>query len=567
MTSFPNPPGVSLPPGHPLQAWQQYWQLMAGDPDKLRQWQQQWLAQHAQLWDQLLHRRPGEPAEPVVPQVRGDKRFSSPAWQESPIFDYLRQAYWINAQMLTRWVEESDFPDGKTKARARFLVRQIVDALAPSNFAATNPEFIRQALETQGESIRRGIANLLEDLHKGHISMTDESAFEVGRNLAVTPGAVIAENPLMQLIQYAPLTEKVGERPLLIVPPNINKFYILDLQPENSLVRFALEQGHTVFMISWKNPGITEARYGWDDYLELGPLRALEIVRELTGVTDPNVLGFCVGGTMLSCALAVARARGETPVRSLTLMTTLLDYAESGDLGCLVDEASVTAREAAIGKGGLMLGSELANTFSALRANDLVWNYVVNNYLKGEAPKPFDLLFWNSDSTNLPGPFVTYYLRNMYLENNLRVPNKLTMLGEPVSLTRLDMPAYVMAAREDHIVPWRGAYLSQRLLGGPRRFVLGASGHIAGAINPARKNRRSYWTNDSLPEEPEAWLAGAQEQPGSWWWDWARWLETHKGKLVPARTALGNDRYRPIEPAPGRYVKEPALPLVREPVV
>lgn len=567
MTSFPNPPGTSLPPGHPLQWWQQSWQLMAGDPEKLRQWQQQWLAQHAQLWDRLLHRRPGEPAEPVVPEVRSDKRFSSPPWQESPIFDYLRQAYWINAQMLTRWVEESDFPDGKTKARARFLVRQIVDALAPSNFAATNPEFIRQALETQGESIRRGIANLLEDLHKGRISMTDDKAFEVGRNLAVTPGAVIAETPLMQLIQYAPLTEKVGERPLLIVPPNINKFYILDLQPENSLVRFALEQGHTVFLISWKNPGITEAHYGWDDYLELGPLRALQIVREVTGAPDPNVLGFCVGGTMLSCALAVARARGEMPVRSLTLMTTLLDYAESGDLGCLVDEASVTAREAAIGKGGLMLGSELANTFSALRANDLVWNYVVNNYLKGEAPKPFDLLYWNSDSTNLPGPFVAYYLRNMYLENNLRVPNKLTMLGEPVSLSRLDMPAYVMAAREDHIVPWRGAYLSQRLLGGPRRFVLGASGHIAGAINPARKNRRSYWVNESLPEEPEAWLAGAQEQPGSWWWDWARWLEAYKGKPVPARTTLGNDRYRPIEPAPGRYVKEPALPLVREPVV
>ncbi|WP_142803501.1 alpha/beta hydrolase [Tepidiphilus sp. J10] len=567
MTSSPNPPGAPLPPGHPLQWWQQSWQLMARDPDKLRQWQQQWLAQHAQLWDRLLHHQPGEAAEPVVPQVRSDKRFSSPAWQESPIFDYLRQAYWINAQMLTRWVEESDFPDGKTKARARFLVRQIVDALAPSNFAATNPEFIRQALETQGESIRRGIANLLEDLHKGRISMTDDKAFEVGRNLAVTPGAVIAENPLMQLIQYAPLTEKVGERPLLIVPPNINKFYILDLQPENSLVRFALEQGHTVFLISWKNPGITEAHYGWDDYLELGPLRALQIVREVTGVPDPNALGFCVGGTMLSCALAVARARGETPVRSLTLMTSLLDFAESGDLGCLVDEASVTAREAAIGKGGLMLGSELANTFSALRANDLVWNYVVNNYLKGEAPKPFDLLYWNSDSTNLPGPFVTYYLRNMYLENNLRVPNKLTMLGQPVSLTRLDMPAYVMAAREDHIVPWRGAYLSQHLLGGPRRFVLGASGHIAGAINPASKNRRSYWINEALPEEPEAWLAGAQEQSGSWWWDWARWLEAYKGKPVPARTTLGNDRYRPIEPAPGRYVKEPALPLVREPVV
>ncbi|NMG69929.1 class I poly(R)-hydroxyalkanoic acid synthase [Parazoarcus communis] len=520
--------------------------------------QQDFAARHVTLWSSLLGRPSGAPAEPVVQPEAGDRRFNAPEWSESPVFDYLRQAYLINAGFLKQVADEMPIADGRAKSRIQFLTRQYIDALAPTNFAATNPEFIKKAIDTQGESITQGIKNLMADLEKGRISMTDDAAFEVGRNLGVSPGAVIYENELMQLIQYAPLTDKVAQVPLLIVPPCINKFYIMDLQPENSLVRFVVEQGFTVFLVSWKNAGPAESQMTWDDYLEKGPLAALDVVRSVTRVKKPNVLGFCVGGTILTSALAVAKARGEDPVASLTLMTTLLDFADAGELGCLVDEAGVTAREAAIGKGGLLKGQELANVFSFLRANDLVWQYVVGNYLKGQKPQAFDLLYWNSDSTNLPGPFLTWYLRNMYLENNLRVPGKLRMLGQKVDLGKVDMPAYLLAAREDHIVPWASAYLARNLLGGETTFVLGASGHIAGAINPASKNRRSYWTNAAKVADPEEWLGQAVEQKGSWWLHWAEWLKAFGGKQVAARGRLGSTKYEPIEPAPGRYVKEKA---------
>lgn len=513
---------------------------------------------HVALWTSMLQRKPGEQGEPIAKPEPGDRRFSSPEWAESPVFDYVRQAYLLNADFLKQVSEALPMADGRAKSRVQFLTRQYIDALAPSNFAATNPEFIKAALETKGESITKGVKNLLADLERGRISMTDDGAFEVGRNLALTPGSVIYENELIQLIQYAPLTDKVAQTPLLIIPPSINKFYIMDLQPENSLVRFIVEQGFTVFLVSWKNVKAEEATFTWDDYLEKGPLAALDVVRAVTRVKKPNVLGFCVGGTILSSALAVARARGADPVESLTLMTTLLDFADSGELGCLVDEASVTAREAAIGKGGLLPGQELANVFSALRANDLVWQYVVGNYLKGNKPQAFDLLYWNSDSTNLPGPFLTWYLRNMYLENNLRVPGKLKMLGVKVDLGKIEAPAYLLAAREDHIVPWKGAYLSRGLLGGETTFVLGASGHIAGAINPASKNRRSFWVSASGAADPDEWLDGASEHKGSWWLHWIEWLKQRGGKQVAARGRMGNARYAPIEPAPGRYVKERA---------
>ncbi len=514
---------------------------------------------HAALWSSMLGRAPGSRSEPVVEPEPGDRRFSSPAWTESPVFDYVRQAYLLNAGFIKQVADAVPMADGRAKARVQFLTRQYVDALAPSNFAATNPEFIKTALETKGESISKGVQNLLADLEKGRISMTDDTAFEIGRNLALTPGSVIYENELMQLIQYSPLTTKVAQVPLLIVPPCINKFYIMDLQPENSLVRFIVEQGFTVFLVSWRNPRPdTGGHYTWDDYLDKGPLTALDVVRSVTRVKKPNVLGFCVGGTLLTSALAVARARGEDPVASLTLMTTLLDFADAGELGCLVDEASVAAREAAIGKGGVLKGQELANVFSFLRANDLVWQYVVGNYLKGNKPQAFDLLYWNSDSTNLPGPFLTWYLRNMYLENNLRVPGKLKMLGQKVDLGKVDAPAYLLAAREDHIVPWKSAYHARHLLGGDTTYVLGASGHIAGAINPASKNRRSYWVADASPNDPDEWLEQASENKGSWWLHWIEWLRPRAGKQVAARGRLGSTKYEPIEPAPGRYVKERA---------
>lgn len=532
--------------------------LPTPETDELGKLQKAFAERHAALWASMLQRKPGETPEPVASPEPGDRRFSAPEWSESPLYDYVRQAYLVNSDFLRQMSDAMPIADGRAKSRLQFLTRQYLDALSPSNFAATNPEFVKAALETQGGSITTGIQNLLADLEKGRISMTDDAAFEVGRNLALTPGSVIHENELMQLIQYAPLTDKVAEKPLLIVPPCINKFYIMDLQPENSLVRFVVEQGFTVFLISWKNAGAAESRFGWDDYLQKGPLEALDIVRAVTRVKKPNVLGFCVGGTILSSAVAVARAKGEDPVESVTLMTTLLDFAEAGELGCLVDEASVAAREAAIGKGGLLKGQELANVFSALRANDLIWQYVVGNYLKGKKPQAFDLLYWNSDSTNLPGPFLTWYLRNMYLENNLRVPGKLKMLGEKVDLGKVEAPAYLLAAREDHIVPWKSAYHARPLLGGETTFVLGASGHIAGAINPASKNRRSYWTNAADVADPDEWLEGANEHKGSWWLHWIDWLKARGGKQVAARGKAGNAKYKPIEPAPGRYVKERA---------
>lgn len=518
--------------------------------------QRELAAQHAQLWQTMLLRKNGEAAEPMVKPEAGDRRFSAPEWSETPIYDYLRQAYLLNANYLTKVAEAMPIADGPTKTRLQFLTRLYVDAMAPSNFAATNPEFVKTALETGGESITEGIKNLLADLEKGRISMTDEDAFEIGRNLATTPGSVVFENDLMQLIQYAPSTDQVAERPILLVPPCINKYYLMDLQPENSFVGYLVGQGFTVFLISWRSASEEQGHYGWDDYLALGPIAALKAVREISGVAKPNALGFCIGGPLLCSALAVLIARGEDPVESLTLMTSLLDYSDPGEIGALVTEAMVAAYDASIGKGGVMHGRDLSNVFSALRANDLIWQYVVGNYLKGKKPVPFDLLYWNSDSTNLPGPCFTWYIRNTYLNNNLRVPGKLEMLGEKVDLGKIKVPAYIMAAREDHLVLWQAAYLSRKILGGPTTYTLAASGHIAGSINPASKNRRNYWVNDSDGAlTPDEWLAGASEQKGSWWPHWAEWLGQRSGPPIAAPKKPGNRNYKAIEPAPGRYVK------------
>ena len=528
------------------------------DPQAVTALQKQFMDQQMSLWQAVLNKTPGQDPAFKVAAEPGDRRFSAPEWKESPIYDYLHQAYLLNTQYLKQVVEVIPAQDAKSKERMRFLARQMADAMAPSNFAATNPEFIKLALETKGQSITDGINNLIKDFEKGRISMTDESVFEVGKNIATTEGAVVYENELMQLIQYSPLTPKVGTRPLVVVPPCINKFYIMDLQPDNSLIRFMVDQGNTVFLVSWRNPSEAHGQVGWDDYLEHGPITALHIAQEITKVKQVNALGFCVGGTILTSALAVLKERGEDPVASLTLLTTLLDFSDTGEIGLFIDEQGVTAREGTIGKGGLLPARDLANTFSFLRANDLVWNYVTGNYLKGEKPKAFDLLYWNSDSTNLPGPFACWYMRNMYLENNLRVPGKLAMCGANVDLGKLEMPVYLLATREDHIVPWQSAFQSTRILGGKIRFVLGASGHIAGVINPVSKNKRSYWVNEDVKTEAEGWLTAAEEKKGSWWADWADWLKPLSGEQRAPRNP-GNANYKPIEPAPGRYVRERAV--------
>ncbi len=544
MLSKAGNPGGAMPP--------------AIDPNALTAVQKQFMAQQMQLWEAMLSKQQGKDQTFKVEPESGDRRFAAPEWKESPVFDYLHQAYLLNTQYVKQLVEVMPAEDEKARNRLRFLARQITDAVAPSNYAATNPEFIKLAVETKGQSITDGINNLMRDLEKGRISMTDESVFEVGQNIANTEGAVVFENEMMQLIQYAPLTPKVGMRPLLVVPPCINKFYIMDLQPDNSLIRYMIEQGNTVFLVSWRIPKEAQGHLTWDDYLEQGPITALHVVQDICKVKQVNALGFCVGGTILTSALAVLKARGEDTVASLTLLTTLLDFSDTGEIGLFIDENGVAAREATIGQGGLLPARDLQNTFSFLRANDLVWNYVTGNYLKGEKPKAFDLLYWNSDSTNLPGPFACWYMRNMYLENNLRVPGKLEMCGTKVDLGSLDMPVYLLATREDHIVPWQSAYETTRILGGKIRFVLGASGHIAGVINPASKNKRSYWVNDDVKLDAESWLTASEEKKGSWWTDWSNWLKPHAGELRAPRKP-GNTKYKPIEPAPGRYVKERAV--------
>ena len=494
-----------------------------------------------------------------------DRRFAGEAWAANGQHLLMAHTYLLSARAMSRMVDAAQVSE-PMRDRLRFSIMQWVDALSPSNFLALNPDAQQSIVESAGRALNEGLANLLGDVKKGRITQTDETQFELGRNVAVTPGEVVFENPLFQLIQYAPTTATVHEVPLVIVPPNINKFYILDLQPENSFVRHAVEQGFTVFLISWRNPLASDTdgvdRATWSDYLDDAVLQALRVASDITRQPQVNALGFCVGGTMLASALALAEARGEHPVAALTLLTSLLDFHDTGILSVFVDEAHALLRDHQLGAGGLMPGRDLATTFSFLRPNELVWNYVVGNYLKGQKPPAFDLLFWNGDSTNLPGPFFSWYFRNTYLENNLKVPGRAQAAGLPLDLTRLSMPAYIFGSREDHIVPWVSAYASTQVLRGPQRFVLGASGHIAGVVNPPAKKRRSYWVADNmggagkpLPGDPNAWLAQAQEKPGSWWPDWAGWLAGHSGKQVKARAKSGNASYRPIEPAPGRYVK------------
>ena len=536
--------GASTTPGQttPLPGAAEAAQLAAIQADYFRE--------HAELLRSVLGGTNGDAREP---SGRADPRFSSPEWR-TPWFDYLRRSYLINCRFAADWVDTLH-TDPVLKERLRFITRQVTDAMSPANFVATNPDVLKLALDTQGESLARGMRQLIEDVHKGHISTTDESKFEVGRNLAATEGAVVYQNELIQLIQYKPLTETVFKRPLVMVPPCINKYYILDLQAHNSFARFAVEQGHTVFMVSWRNVTEDQQTLTWDDYVEQGPLKALAVARAISGVEKVNALGFCVGGTLLGVALAVAAARGTLAVESATFLASMLDFSDTGDISLFVDEASVAFREATIGRGGILPSRDLSLAFSSLRANELVWSYVVNNYLKGNAPVAFDLLYWNADSTNLPGPMYCWYLRNTYLENKLRLPGATSVLGVPVDFGKIDLPAYVLATREDHIVPWRTAYQTTQLINGDRRFVLGASGHVAGVVNPASKNKRSYWTAETLPAKADDWLSGAAESAGSWWNDWSAWLAHHGGGRIKAPSKLGGGEYASLEPAPGSYVK------------
>ena len=567
MTKSRSAPMDSSDPQAFGQAIGQMLQSMAGlkmPAPALSSLQADYVKQATEMWNGAVERFSGK-GSAETPKI-GDRRFAAGDWAANPAAALTVQTYLLNARTLLQMADAIE-GDEKTKARVRFAVQQWIDAASPSNYLALNPEAQRRALETKGESIAQGLAHLWSDVQQGHLSQTDESMFEVGRNVATSEGAVVFENELFQLLEYKPLTAKVHERPMLFVPPCINKYYILDLQPDNSVIRWTVAQGHRTFVVSWRNPDASIADKTWDDYIEDGAIRAIREVQAISGEKQIDTLGFCVGGTILATALAVLAARGEQPAASVTLLTTLLDFSNTGVLDLFIDEPAVQLREATIGEKapqgpGLLKGKELATTFSFLRPNDLVWNYVVGNYLKGDKPPPFDLLYWNGDSTNLPGPMFCWYLRHTYLQNELRQPGRLTVCGEKVDLARIRAPVFIYASREDHIVPWEAAFESTKIMkgsGGTRakdlRFVLGASGHIAGVINPPKAKKRSHWVDGKLGGTAQQWFDSAKELPGSWWTDWAAWLKPHAGTMIPAPKGYGDRRHKAIEPAPGRYVK------------
>jgi len=521
---------------------------LASQPQRVAQVNARHYAARLELWSRML--RPELP--PAAPARSADRRFRAPEWSELPFFRFLREAYEEDARWLDELIGTLQLPADQAR-RTRFLAKQFIAALAPTNQLASNPEAIRRLFTSGGDSLRQGMHNLQRDLARGAISMSDAATFEVGRNVAATPGAVVFENEVMQLIEYAPLTQSVHARPLLIVPPFINRYYILDLQPHNSFVRFTLERGLRVFMISWRNAGAALSQATWDDYVRDGVRRAMDAVLEITRVRRLNALGFCVGGTLLASALASADAARQ--VASLTLLACLLDFSDVGEIGVFVDERYVADCEREFAAGGIVPGSRIAWAFASLRPDELVWFFVVNNYLKGQDPAAFDLLYWNADSADVPGRLFAWYLRTMYLENRLRVPDAVTICGQPADLRRLRMPAYVLATRDDHIVPWRGAMASACLLAGTIDFVVGGSGHVAGVVAPPAA-RRGFWAGAPVAHAPEDWLDQARYRDGSWWDHWAAWIVARSGvrRSVPAHA--GSHAHPVVEPAPGRYVRE-----------
>ena len=510
------------------------------------------------LWQNTTRRIMGLETPEATDPAGFDKRFKHEAWKENEVFDFIKQSYLLSARFVQGTVSQVEGLDPKTAQKVDFYTRQFIDAMSPTNFIMTNPEVLRKTAETGGENLLKGLSNLLGDLERGKgqlkIKMTDTDAFAVGGNIGVSPGKVVFQNELMQLIQYDPTTEKVLKRPLLIGPPWINKFYILDLRPRNSFVRWATSQGHTVFVISWVNPDEKLAEKNFEDYMHLGYLAALDAIELATGEKDVNAIGYCLGGTLLAATLAYMAVKGDDRIKTATFFVTMMDFAEAGELGVFIDEEQLSALEEKMNKRGYLEGSEMATTFNMLRANDLIWSFVVNNYLLGNDPFPFDLLYWNADSTRMPAKMHSFYLRNMYQANLLKEPSGIELSGVGIDLGRVKTPAYFLSTREDHIAPWKSTYRGTQLLGGPKRFVLAASGHIAGVVNSPEGGKYNHWINEDLPADPDAWFLGATELAGSWWPDWHRWICAHDKEQVPAREP-GDGKLTPIEDAPGSYVK------------
>ncbi len=529
---------------------------MAADPAQLAAFSTNLWLDHMRLWQSSWMRMMGVQAAPVAAPEQGDARFKDEDWSQNFLFDLIKQSYLISARHIRESVAQVDGLSEESEKKVAFFTRQYVDALSPSNFLLTNPQVLRETLASGGQNLVRGLNNLLTDIEKGggslRISMTDESAFQLGRNVATTPGKVVYQNDLMQLIQYQPATPQVWKRPLVIIPPWINKYYILDLREKNSFIRWAVRQGHTVFVISWVNPDASLAQKGFDDYMREGPLAALDAVEKATGERQVNFIGYCLGGTLLGATLAYLSQKRQERVASATFFVSLLDFSQPGELGVFIDEAQVESLERKMNERGYLEGSEMAGTFNLLRANDLVWSFVINNYLLGKDPFPFDLLYWNADSTRMPARMHSYYLRNMYIRNLMGVPGGIELGGVPIDLSKVKLPAYFISTAEDHIAPWKTTYKGARYLGsagrGAVRFVLGGSGHIAGIVNPPAAKKYQFWTNDSLPETAEEWFKSATQKPGSWWEDWEAWMEKQNAEKVAARKPR-----KALEDAPGSY--------------
>ena len=526
-------------------------------PEKLAETQMQLWQSHSELWQNTWRRFLGEDVEPVVSPARGDRRFKDADWEQSQIFDFLKQSYLITAMWSKDLVDNAEDVDDHTRKKAGFYVEQLGNALSPSNFALTNPEVLRLTMETRGENLVEGMGKLAEDIRAGdgqlRIRQTDMDAFEVGGNMAMTPGKVVYQNELMQLIQYAPATPKVYERPLLIVPPWINKFYILDLNEKKSFIRWAVSQGLTVFIVSWVNPDEKLAQKSFADYMKLGILSALDAIEQATGQKQVNAIGYCIGGTLLSATLAYMAAHKDKRITSATFFTTQVDFENAGELLVFVDEEQVDGVEEVMAEKGYFEGKKMATAFNLLRSNDLIWSYVINNYLKGKDPMPFDLLYWNSDSTRMPAATHSFYLRECYL-NNTMSQGRMELDGTKINLSKIKVPVYNLAAREDHIAPLPSAFKIAQFFGGDVRLVVAGSGHIAGVVNPPEANKYQHWTNEEGADTLDSWLEGATEHPGSWWLNWKEWIATHAGKKVKAREP-GDGKLKPIEDAPGSYVR------------
>jgi polyhydroxyalkanoate synthase len=513
----------------------------------------------AMLWQRTSMRALfNMPAEPVIVPSKQDKRFKNEAWTENWYFDYVKQHYLLLSRCIESSVRDVKDVDPHTHHKAQFYTRQFVNAVSPTNFALTNPSVLNATVETRGTNLLNGFRNLVEDLERGggrlSLKMSDLSAFKFGENIASSPGKVVFQNELMQLIQYAPSTPMVQRRPLLIVPPWINKFYILDLKPKNSFIKWCVDQGHTVFVISWINPGTELADKGFADYLLEGPLQAIDAIKKATGESDVNVIGYCIGGTLVASMLAYMAATKDRRIASATFFTTLLDFSDVGDISVFIDEDQLQLADKHMNRLGYLEGRHMAEAFNLMRENDLIWFFVINNYLLGRSPAAFDILYWNSDATRMPARMQSYYLRNMYYKNVLKNAGQINLANVPIDLRKIDVPVYFLSAREDHIAPWHSTYAGTQLMSGPVNFVLGASGHVAGVINPPSANKYGYWTNGKLPRDPNTWLKSATYHEGSWWPDWERWISALSDGEVPARQP-GSGKLPSIEDAPGSYVK------------